>query len=155
MITPTGPLPRNRHFDLLLQNRLELPDEAHMCYSLLHHNRNGLGASLPTFIHRILEHLYRDTIPSHTFAARTYLLLQSEVAIQLQIKGMVLPDLGMWGLVDNLPGDMELRALRVEVEVLDSDFEGEMNSRRGCGTGFLSGCHPSDCAGAEEIAWSD
>lgn len=68
---------------------------------------------------------------------------------------MVLPDLGMRGLVDNLPGDMELRALRVEVEVLDSDFEGEVNSRGGCGAGFLGGSYAANGAGAEEVAWPD
>lgn len=68
---------------------------------------------------------------------------------------MVLSDLGMRGLVDYLPGDMELRALWVEVETLDSDFEREMNSRRGCRAGLLGGRYPSDGAGAEKIAWSD
>lgn len=50
---------------------------------------------------------------------------------------------------------MELRALRVEVEVLDADFEGEMDPCGDCRAGILGGCDFADGAGAEEVARSD
>lgn len=50
---------------------------------------------------------------------------------------------------------MELRALRVEVEVFDADFEGEVDACGDCRAGVLGGCDFADGAGAEEVAWSD
>lgn len=41
-------------------------------------------------------------------------------------------DLGVGCLVDDLSGHVELGALRVKVEALDADLEGEVDADRRC-----------------------
>lgn len=50
---------------------------------------------------------------------------------------------------------MELRALRVEVEILHANYKVEMNARRARGPGILNCGNSTNCAGAKNIAWSD
>lgn len=63
MITSASPLPRNRHLNLLLQYRPELPNEADVCYSLLHNDGYGLRSPIPALINCILQRLDGNTIP--------------------------------------------------------------------------------------------
>lgn len=68
---------------------------------------------------------------------------------------MMLADLCVRRLVHDLSANMELRALRVKVEVFDTDFKRQVYARRGRRAGFLSCGDSTDGAGAEEIAGSD
>ena len=68
---------------------------------------------------------------------------------------MELSDFRVCGLVDDLPGYVQLGALRVEVEVLDADFEVEVYACGGRGAGVLYCCYAPDGAGAEDVVWSD
>lgn len=129
MIASAVSFARNRHLDFLLQDRLELADEADMGHSLLHHDGHRLGSSIPSFIHRIAQHIDRHTVPSHAFALRAHLFHQREVAIQLQIQRVMLPNPRMLRLVHDLTRDVQLRTLRVKVEVLDSDLQRQMHPR--------------------------
>jgi hypothetical protein len=54
-----------------------------------------------------------------------------------------------------LTGYVQLRAVRVEVEVLHFDQEVQMDSGGGCRACVLDCCDASDCAGAEEITGAD
>lgn len=64
VITTPLSLTRDRHLDLLFQDRLELGDEADMSQPFLHHHRHRFRPSLPAFIHRILQHVDGDAVPS-------------------------------------------------------------------------------------------
>lgn len=75
MIPTTLPFPRHRHLDLLLQYCLELTNKANMSQALLHHDSNSLRTPLPALIHRILQHLHRDTIPPDALTTRADFLL--------------------------------------------------------------------------------
>ena len=68
---------------------------------------------------------------------------------------MELTDFGMGSFIFNLPGYVQLRTLRVKVEALHFDLEGQVYSGRGCGAGVLDCRDAPDCAGAENIAWAD
>lgn len=120
-----------------------------------HHHGDCLCASLPALVHGVFEHLHRDAVPPDALARRSDLLFQCEVAVQLQVEGVVLPNLGVRGLVDDLPGDMQLRALRVEVEGLDTNLEGEVHPGGGGRAGLLGGGDAADGTGAEEVARPD
>lgn len=50
---------------------------------------------------------------------------------------------------------MELRALRIKVEILHANNEVQMDARRARGPGILNCGNSTDCAGSEDIAWSD
>lgn len=151
----TLPLPRNRHLDLLLQDRLELRDEADVRKPFLHDDGNRLGPFLPALVNRILEHLDRDAIPTNAFAFRADFLLQREVPVELQVQGMILPDACVLRFIHNLPVDMQLGALRIEIDVLDPDLQHEVYPRDRCCTAGLRRGDFADCAGFEDIIWSD
>lgn len=155
MVTSPRPFPRNRHFNLLLQNRLKLANETYMRNSLLHNHRNRLSPPIPTLIHGILQHLNRNAIPSDPFTTRPDFLFKREVAVELQIQSMMLTNFRVLCLVYNLSTYMELRALRVEIQILNADLERQMNPIRGRGTGFLGSSNTANGAGAEHIAWSN
>lgn len=115
MIAASLSFPRNGHLNLLLQNRLKLPNKTYMSKTLLHHNSHSLRPPFPAVINRIFKHLNGDTIPSHPLAVRAYFLFKREVAIQLQIQRMVLANLGVLRFVHNLATHMQLGKLRVEI----------------------------------------
>lgn len=155
MVTPPGPFPGNRHLNLLLQNGLKLSNETYMRNPLLHYHRNRLSPSIPTLIHGILQHLNRNAIPSDPFTTGPDFLFKREVAVKLQIQSMVLTDFRMLCLVYNLSAYMQLRALRVEIQILNADLECQMNPTRGRGARFLGGSNTANGAGAEHISWSN
>jgi len=128
MIASTLPFPRHRHFNFLLQYRLELANEANVCYAFLHDDGNSLGTTFPTLVHSILELFHGNTVPPDALAICADLLFQCEIAVQFQVEGVELSDLGVRCFVDDLSGHMELGALRVEVEVFDADLEGEVDT---------------------------
>lgn len=99
-----------------------------MSDTLLHNHSDSLRPPLTTLIYRILQHLNRDTIPPDTLPSRPDLLLECEIAIQLQIQRVVLSDLGVRRLVDDLPTHVKLRALRVKVQALHADLERQVHS---------------------------
>lgn len=81
VITTSLSLPRDRHLNLLFQDRLELGDEADMSQPFLHHHRHRLCPSLPAFIHGILQHVDGDAVPSEAFALGANFLFQRKVAM--------------------------------------------------------------------------
>ena len=136
------PLSRYSREYPLLQHRPLTKQYRNMRHPILHDNRPRTSSAL--HVARLPHDLPTHGIPS-------LCLLQRKVAIQLEIKGVELADLGMGRLLCNLTGHVQLCGLRVEVGGLDADEEGDVDAvGRGAAGGGLGG-YASDGGGAEEI----
>ena len=68
---------------------------------------------------------------------------------------MKLANFGVRCLIDDLAGDMELRALGIKVKILDANLEGQMYSCRCGGASILDCGHATNGAGAEKVTRPD
>lgn len=143
---PTPPLLRNRHINPLPQDRARPRQQRQIRHPFLHDDRPDVR--LPDRITRLPHHLARDAVPAVG-------LLEREVALQLQVEGVELAQLGELGFLGDAAGHVQLRRLRVEVRLRHPDRERRVDARR---RGRARGGFRGDAAerrGPEEVVWAD
>lgn len=120
-------LARDADFDALAQDGLVLGDHADVCCAFAEDDSPELCAALG--LRRLLQHLERHAVPSVG-------LFDRELAVELEVERVVLPQLDMFVLGRDLPRDVQLARPDVEVCAGDGDGEVEGYALRGYGAGI-------------------
>lgn len=149
-LPPHPPLPRHPDLHPLPQHRPTPRQHRHIRHPLLHHHGPTLAA--PPLVARLPHHPPRHTIPPLPLTPH---LLQREIPPQFQIQGVVLPDLGVFCLLRDLPRHVQRRGLRVEVDAPHPDQQRGVDSRRAGGAGRRGRGYASEGGGEEEVGGAD